>query len=169
MPHWKAIPSGDRLVPPPGPATSKHRSASPVGSVSASTAMARTKSSRDKLVASSSSASAATTAQERPASPASTSGSSGVLARGPPHGISYEVISSPQHSASGARATVKKSKGTGSSDKAPSNKASSVASARDQVVLDAAEQARIEATIPRAQPPSSSAATTATKKKRIFG
>lgn len=83
----------------------------------------------------------------RASSPSSTSSS---LVLGGSNGVSYVEVSSPTSAARSLRPPRSSGAG-GKSDRTHSQKGGSVTSSKDQVLLDAAEQARIAAAIPQAQ------------------
>lgn len=187
VPQWRAVPSSDRLMPP-SPSngrrsvspSSQHRvkesnppgiTYAPVVSPSPSTAPA----------------SSASTPSSPPRTRASTPSSASSLSHAPPPqhilganpalnpkaAVSYVEVAPPSssHAASSSRVPHHHTHGAAPSkrsDRAHSNKgASSVTSAKDQLELDAIEQARIAAAVPTA------VITTGKKKggfaRRLFG
>lgn len=138
VPHWRAIPTQDRLMPP---ATPRGRSVSPSSNhTSSSTTLLATPSKRSSkdtppisIPSERESRSAGPTRASSPSSLASGSG-----------GISYvEVIPSNSGNNSSPRTTTKKGP---RSDRTHSQKGS--VTSKDQILLDAAEQARILASVP---------------------
>ncbi|KAK4702907.1 hypothetical protein P7C70_g3313, partial [Phenoliferia sp. Uapishka_3] len=142
-PQWRAVPSQDRLMPPPPPG---RRSVSPSQSPQSlgNSPSRRSKDSKDSSSLSptilNSTHSAATT---RASSPSSTASSTAVYPG--PGGVSYVEVA--PHTT-----TPKRSSKTGTrSERGHSQKGGSVTSSKDQVLIDAAEQARIQSAIPSAQ------------------
>ncbi|KAI5474797.1 Ankyrin repeat protein [Pseudohyphozyma bogoriensis] len=149
VPAWRAVPTGDRLMPPPSP--NGRRSASPSSS-SAGPSGTKYKEPTPPLPKENVTA----PSSPRASSPTSTAGSGG---------ISYVEVVPHSHSHSHAHSsTTPRAKGKGTkSDRTHSNKGGSVTSVQDQVLIDQYEQARIAASIPQAQ------LTVTPKKKGFFG
>lgn len=137
VPPWRAIPSHDRLGPPP--ATGR-RSVSPANSHHSVPPAPSPRRPKDVVSGPPSTASA----PSRASSPTSTSGSSAVYPG--PGGVSYVEVTpaSPSHKARPSPRRASRS------DRTHSQKGGSAGTA-DQVLIDAAEQVRIAAAIPTAQ------------------
>lgn len=146
-PQWRAIPTEDRLMPPPTiHHHHHHRSASPISSGGRERVKDAPK--PTLAVPSIPPLPRASNPPTRASSPSSTSSS---VVLGGTNGVSYVEVSSPSSAARGSLRPPRSSGAGGKSDRTHSQKGGSATSSKDQVLLDAAEQARIAAAIPQAQ------------------
>lgn len=131
IPQWRAIPTQDRLMPPPN--HSGRRSVSP------GLASKRTSKDQDRL-------------NDLPTIPATSSAASSNHSAIGSGGVSYVEVVPPTPSTSRLhRPSRNSSHAPGKSDRTHSNKGGSATSSKDQVLLDALEEARIAAAVPEAK------------------
>ncbi|KAL8287074.1 hypothetical protein RQP46_004080 [Phenoliferia psychrophenolica] len=152
VPTWLAIPSQDRLVPPSSP--SGRRSVSPSHSHTSAPPTPSTRRSKESTSAAPIPSPAPT--PSIPATPRASSPTSTASSSARPGVFSYVEVVPPTPVAKARTPTAAPRRSTGKSETTHSQKSS-----KDQVLLDAAEQARIAAAIPQAK-------ITAPKKKAGF-